>query len=484
MDSLDLEAERRLAELLGSDESPVEIVRTSFDLQGGVGDGYLVVTPRRLVVGDRPISGTVTLRDFPLAAVRRVELHDDGPTRGRLIVHGESGELGQMVYSGFERGRLEALPGLVERLRAEAAAPGARPPADDGSHADPPAPPVPFATAPSAPPARDAEVPMAIVVADRPRGNRSASIAKGLAIRLAKENVRPGEAVRGTIELGWPSSGRVRGVWWEAQGAERTHVTVQKGSGKNSHSVTYRETNGIVEHVRILFGTRKTGFFSLAWEGLKAFFLLPTDNPELAAGEYGYDFEFALPADALPTYQGPNAAVHYEVRARVDIPGGFDLTASVPICVEPLPVAEISGTSGEHRPGQGLSGLFTAEVEMHLDVESGSVRPGDPLPFSVRVKNLGGKRVRGLNVLLNRREHARAKGYSASSSSAEQRMTVPVERLRQDGSPNPLQIATPGRLFHYAGRYSTVSWELRVELDIAWGIDASVTVPLRLEGRW
>lgn len=322
------------------------------------------------------------------------------------------------------------------------------------------------------------EVPMAIVLADAPRRTAAAAPARALRIELEKTAYRPGETVRGSVLLGWPTSQVVRGVWWEAAGAESTHVTVTTGSGKHRHSTTYRETRTLVGCGSILFGARKSGFFSLTWEGLKAFAGFHTDNPVLPAGEYGYDFSFTLPPDLLPTYAGANVDVAYAVSARVDIPGGLDLTAAAPFVVSQEGNYWLGGFAKEQRPGSGLGRLFTADVEMELEAPDRRFRIGDEIDFAVRVKNLGGKHVRGLNVTLERQEWARARGHTASSSRAQSSLKVPADRLPLDGTRVPLAIRVPEGFLIHQTKISGVSWELRAELDIAWGIDASVSAPL------
>lgn len=468
MDSLNLEAERYVASQLAG-ETPIDIVRTSHDRDGEIGDGYLVLTPTRLLVGDRPMSGEMRWETWPLTRISSLNLEEQNPSRHVLRILGPGGPLGTLVCSTFERGRVAAALDQIEAARSgRAESPAAIPEARI----------VP--RPPAAPPAAEPEIPMAVVLSDRPRRTTAKGGSKGLVVELDRAVCAPGDTVRGRMRLGWPSAGIVRGVWWEALGKEETHITVSHGSGKNRRSTTYRSRNFPLRTGQVLFGQRKEGFFGRMWEGLRALFGLKTDNPELPAGEYTYEFAFPIPHGAAPSYRGTHVDVTYDLSARVDIPGAFDLTASVPVQVRQHGTFVQSSVSGEHRPKTGLTGLFTADVEMQVDAPDCRFRAGDPLPFTVRVKNLGGKRVRGLNVYFVRREWARAQGYTRSTDHNLQAMQIPVERFSLDGEPVMLSVPSPADLVSYGSSISSVTWLLRVDLDIAWGVDASVEAPLNL----
>ncbi len=478
-----------MAEILGPDEFPLEVVRTAYDRQGGSGDGYLVLTPQRIVVGDRPMLGEASYRDFRLDQVTRLTVQDEGFSRGTAVLEGPAGPLDSVVFSGFERARIDALAAQLADLKRTAASP---PPVEAPAPrtAAPPPPPAPVPPPreddwsqpmrPSRSPASAVEekVPMAIVLADAPRTERPTRTQKGLYVHLDREVYRAGDTVRGRLLLHWPQSGPVRGVWWDVVGEETTRVSVQHGSGKNRRTVTYRDRQAILGGGLLVFGRRKSGFFSLVWEGMRAFFGLKTDNPTLRDGEYAYDFEFHLPKDAPPTWKGKNSEVRYAFSARVDIPGAFDLTVETPIAVAPPLHYTVEGFFDEHRPKKGLAGLFTAEVEMQVDVPPARFRPGEAIPFTARVKNLGGKRIRGLNVHLDRREHARAQGHTATNSRTEHTLRIPADRMSFDGSEMHFVLPTPEPFTLVQGRYCRVYWELRAELDVAWGFDAVVTETL------
>ncbi len=53
-------------------------------------------------------------------------------------------------------------------------------------------------------------------------------------------------------------------------------------------------------------------------------------------GRYSEDIAFLIPEQALPTYEGHNSKISYEVKAWIDIPKHFDIKSNKKFIVRSL----------------------------------------------------------------------------------------------------------------------------------------------------
>ena len=295
---------------------------------------------------------------------------------------------------------------------------------------------------------------------------------KSIDLFLDQPSYRPGELVRGHVELRWPRTSPIRGVRVGLIGAESTTITTSNGK----HASTRREYRPLIAEEYDLFGVPPVGLMRATSEALRRL-LGRQDYPELPAGQHKYDFAFQLPANALPSYTGTHAEVGYQIYARVDIPLGFDLKFDGVLSVGPPEGSKISKLKGRvDRTG----GWFKAEVDMKIDIDPCPLEPGQRLRGRIRVRNHSSKKIRGATIRLLAMEEARAgsrerelfhelnQGYltAPDPSSPEQDVTFEIP------------IHGP---FPYRGRHSRMDYVLEAKLDTAMGRATTVHVPLETE---
>jgi hypothetical protein len=297
---------------------------------------------------------------------------------------------------------------------------------------------------------------------------------KSLVLYIDREAYRPGEVVRGHVELDWPRTTPVRGVRVGFLGAERTEITVSSGSGKNRRSTTYREHRPLVSREIDLFGGPPVGWWRATGEALNR--LVGVEGyPRLLAGRHRWDFEFRLPEDALPSFVGTYAEVSYLLYAQVDIPMGFDVTTEGVVAVLPPEGARLAGCRGRAE----RSGVLKADVDMRLETDACPLEAGVRLPGRIVVRNRSTKRIRGVTVRLLAVEEAEAEG----------RRREAVHELNEGYLPTPdpssprqdvtFEIPVNGP-FPYEGAHSRLAYRLEWTLDTAMGFDTTVAANLEV----
>lgn len=310
-----------------------------------------------------------------------------------------------------------------------------------------------------------------------------AAIAKALAPRrkslglfLDREAYRPGDTVRGHLELHWPKAAPVRGVRVGLYGAERTRITVSSGSGKHRSSRTYREEHTLISSEFEVFGGPPVGWWRATGEALKRL-MGATDHPILTAGRHRWDFEFELPGDALPSFDGGHADVGYELYAQVDIPLGFDLTTEGVVFVGLAEGAEIAALKGRVERSRGF---LKADVDMKVVVEACRLEVGERLRGSIFVRNHSSKRIRGATIRLLALEEAQAEGRSRDVEHELNAGYLPAPDPASPEQDITFEIPVNGP-FPYRGRHSRLDYALEASLDTALGFDTTLRIPLETE---
>lgn len=297
---------------------------------------------------------------------------------------------------------------------------------------------------------------------------------------LDRDAYAPGETVRGRVEFDWPRARRVRGVRVALTGAEETVIRVSRGTGKNRRTHTYSETNPIVGEELILFGGPGVGTLKAMGEALTELFG-SLDYPVLKAGRHKYPFEFALPPEALPSFEGTYATVSYRIDARVDVPAAVDMSFEGDVVVVPPRGLSIAPYKGKGRAaGGGLLKAFRADLDLDLRFDGCRLEPGARLEGRLLVRNRSGKKLRGATISLVGVEYAEAEGYEREDT-----FEVASGYLRAPDPAAPVQDVTFGIKLDpcpapYAGRHSQVDLRLVAELDVALGFDAKVEIPLEI----
>lgn len=301
-----------------------------------------------------------------------------------------------------------------------------------------------------------------------------------IAVFLERDAYRPGDTVRGHVDLHWKRTGPVRGVRVSLVGAEETQIRVSRGTGKDRRTHTYTETNPIVGEELLLFGGPGVGAMRAAGDALKGL-LGSLDYPVLKAGRHRYDFDFRLPPDAPPTFEGTYATVGYSIDARVDVPVAVDAKFEGGLLVVPPDGLSIAPYQAMGRlPARGLLKAFRADLSMDLRFEGCRLEPDARLKGRLLLRNHSGKKIRGVTVSLVGVEQAVAEGVER-----EERFEVASGYLRAPDPGAESQDVKFGIKLNrcpspYVGRYSRVDLFLVAELDVAMALDTRLEIPLEI----
>ncbi len=267
-----------------------------------------------------------------------------------------------------------------------------------------------------------------------------------LMLYLAQPAFLPGDIVRGEAVLQTPKPISVNKITVEASGFERTVITESHGSGKHRHTVTYTETNPI-----------------LNWGAIVG------PAGEVPLGEYRFPFEFPLPPNALPSYRGRCAHIFYSVKANADIPMWFDAGQTLE-----LPVRMSRQSCREDRSPRGFSTPDPdnpARPGFMAQVFRSAFFAGDFVEGSVTLTGTGGKRIRKATVTLNTLEAATARGRVRENLTEVSKTDIPGDQLGPERAA-PFRIFAPREApGTFAGMYSSLRWLVGINLDVAWAFD-------------
>ena len=258
----------------------------------------------------------------------------------------------------------------------------------------------------------------------------------------------PGETVQGEAVLQTPKPLTVRQITVEATGVERTVITESHGAGKHRNTVTYTETNPILQ-----------------WG------IMVAGPGELLPGDHRFPFSFQLPQNALATYHGLHANVFYSVRANADIPMWFDAGQALElVVVMPRNLCRLDPTP------RGFQTKFVddpAKPGFLAQVQRSAYLCGDYLEGSVRITGDGGHRIRKAQVVLKTLEIASARGHVRENATVISKTDLPGEMLGVERSA-PFRIYLPKEApGGYCGMYSSLKWLVDINLDVAFAFDAS-----------
>jgi len=267
-----------------------------------------------------------------------------------------------------------------------------------------------------------------------------------LMLYIAQPACFPGDIVRGESVLQTDKPLTVRKITVEASGFEKTVITESHGAGKHRHTVTYTETNPI-----------------LNWGAIVG------PAGEVPPGEHRFPFEFQMPPNALPSYRGLCANIFYSVKANADIPVWFDAgqTLELPVLMQ----------RRSCREDQSPRGFSTPNVDdpsrpgFMAQVFRSAFFAGDYVEGTVTLTSGGGHRIRKATVTLNTLEVATARGRARENLREVSKLDIPGDQLGPERAA-PFRILAPKDApGTYAGMYSSLKWLVGVSLDVAWAFD-------------
>ena len=272
-----------------------------------------------------------------------------------------------------------------------------------------------------------------------------------ITIGAEKRFYRPGDVVRGLVQVDLPHAQKIGGVELDAQGLERTEITVNYGK----HSVTYISQNLMHKYNVLLHGP-----------GM------------LEAGRHEFPFEFELPRGALPTYHGTYACITYTIKANLDIPLWFDAHRKVEYYV--LPRADTVSINMRSVRLESRDAHDLSKPGFIMDLERATWTADETITGVLQVTSTGGKRLRKADIKLQSLEWAVAEGTARDIAMDVVQCYISGAAL-SDGSRVPFGIKVPRTIYStYKGIYSRLGWALTVNLDIAWGFDTQASQGLIL----
>jgi hypothetical protein len=309
-------------------------------------------------------------------------------------------------------------------------------------------------------------------------------------IQPPTEQLTRGQPVRVPITLVLDKPLKVRGIHARFHGAEETKAvyTTTSTNGKGhttTHTHTAVEHNDITNQAYLLFGNDKLGFVGNVTDAAATLFG-GGKHETLRPGEYPFEVEVVIPADAPATHTGQKTRVFYELSVYVDVPLKIDLKAAQAFQVGPLEVP-----LQEYMPvricypedaGRGyMDSMFGPNVKIEMALASNQYRLGESIDGIVIVEpakpfNCNAMRVRLVGV-----ESSQAQGHKDSHT----HQTQPVE-LAQPGAIHTTfkqEFAFPAAAsapLTARGKRFSIDWYVQVEFDVPWAKDPMIRAPIVL----
>ncbi|XP_066930482.1 arrestin domain-containing protein 3-like [Clytia hemisphaerica] len=283
----------------------------------------------------------------------------------------------------------------------------------------------------------------------------------------------PGETVTGNVILDLQGQMSMKGITIEFEGKSFCHWTEQtwEGTGEDRRQVT-KHIEGkekYFENKTCLFGAISGGHTRI--------------HPH---GHFKYPFVFNIPQSVPSSFEGSHGRIRFELKAEIDIPGKRDIKTRRPITIN-----EIVDTNNPNY-GQSPNGRLTKEVGClcwkagNLDVEGHIDRkcycPGELILVNSQVQNQTTKDMKALKAKLYQDILYIAEGHKQKrENKVIARIDGPQipQGKNETWSNRPLAIpACPPSISKSS--IIKVSYMVRVEVDVPWGIDPKIEMPIIL----
>ncbi|QDU39593.1 hypothetical protein Mal4_39390 [Maioricimonas rarisocia] len=308
-------------------------------------------------------------------------------------------------------------------------------------------------------------------------------------IQTASEALVPGETTRVPIVVSLNEPLKVRGLHAKFHGAEETSATY---TSYNAATKT-TQTHTAVEHVDIvkadylLSGRERQGFFGNVADAFATLFG-GGEHDILEPGEYPFEVDLQVPADARPSFAGGKCRVFYELSVVVDIPLARDLKA--------LQSFQVGGTSAEaSRPAPApvrtrfpedhqrglLDSWFGPEIHGEAALQRNTFVAGDTIEGILLLETPDPLEHRGISVRLISVESTTAHGHTDEHVHQGEPMQIAgegtiAERFSQQFR---LPVTLPGPVTTRGERFS-IDCFVQVEIDVPWAKDPKLRIPITL----
>lgn len=301
-------------------------------------------------------------------------------------------------------------------------------------------------------------VPLAIILFLRGRSVAS----RHLHLTMESRSVRPGETVRGHVELRPRRPLTLRSLEASARGGEKVEIVVSTGQG----ATKIREESLVLDEV-----------LPLRAEGGGPVTVAEPSGTLLQPGRYRYSLSVTIPEAALPSFRGSVASIRYIVRVRARLPRRIDAVTEIEIPVVP---STMSAGYEEHARTPTATQLGPSRPQLVVDVKNRDVRVGGRLEGHVTVSNLRDRRIEGVRLRLREREWGTAQGRETSKSKTLLQTEVAASG-GVGGLVAPFSLVVPaGAKPSFVGRISSLRHYLRVRVRLAWARDLRVAEEVRV----
>jgi len=315
-------------------------------------------------------------------------------------------------------------------------------------------------------------------------------VSNEIRIQPPAEEILRGEPMTVSVTVVLDRRLKVRGIHAKFHGAEETKAVYTTTSTDSKGRVT-TQTHTAVEHVDIttqahlLSGNERLGFLGNLSDAMATIFG-GGRHETMQPGEYSFDIEVWIPADAPPTHVGKKTRVFYELSVQVDVPLAFDLKATQSFDVVPLSTPAADTTPVRTRypddAGRGLfDSLFGPDVRIEMALVADKFRPGESIEGIFRVETDTPLNCRSIRARLVGIENSEAQGHTDRCVHQCDAIEVATPGVF-DGSYKQefsLLAETEGPLTA-KGKLFSIEWFVQVELDVPWAKDPKIRAPVVL----
>ncbi len=319
---------------------------------------------------------------------------------------------------------------------------------------------------------------------------KAVSMASEIRIQPPTELLTRGHAINVPVTLVLDRPLKVRGIHAKFQGAEETTAvytttSVDAKGVTTTHSHTAVQHSDITTQAQLLLGNERLSTLGNMSDAVATMFG-GGRHEVMQPGEYKFDIEVSIPADAPATHVGKKTRVFYELTIHVDVPLGFDLQKTQSFHVAPLVSvdSEITPvrTCYPDDAGRGyFNALFTPDVRIEMALVANQYRIGEAIDGIFCIDAAKPLNCRAIRVRLAGTESSQAQGHAdhfvhvgaaielsppgVVNGSYKQEFSLSAE--------NAGPLTAKGKLF-------SIDWFVQVELDVPWAKDPTIRAPIVL----
>jgi hypothetical protein len=307
-------------------------------------------------------------------------------------------------------------------------------------------------------------------------------------IQTTSDELIPGQTTRIPIVLVLDQATRVRGIHATFHGAEETKATytTYNAATKTTQTQTAIEHTDIVKAEFILSGRERKGFFGNITDGL-ATMVGGGDHDVLDPGEYPFEVEVQVPADARASFAGTKCRVFYELAVLIDIPMARDVKALQSFQVKgadeepPVPVGSVRIRYPEDQNRGLIDSLMSPELRVEAALAEGLLRDGDTVEGMLVVDTPKPLRYRAISVRLIAVENTTAHGHTDSYAHKGEPVRIADDGVIENTHSQEFSLpVSPLGAVTLRGQLFSIDCFVQIEFDVPWAKDPKIRVPVTL----